>query len=80
MKLLPLLTQDNEDESQPTFDVVAPSLPNFGFSEGVKKVFPFVLRFSSSACLMQQQKGFGLVQYAEAMHAVMMTLGYPEYG
>lgn len=29
---------------------------------------------------MQQQKGFGLVQYAEVMHAVMTTLGYPEYG
>jgi hypothetical protein len=38
-KLLPILTE-SEDESQPVFDVVAPSLPNFGFSEGIKKVYP----------------------------------------
>lgn len=42
MKLLPLLTQEDGDESQPTFDVVAPSLPNFGFSEGVKKACLFL--------------------------------------
>ncbi|OQD85355.1 hypothetical protein PENANT_c010G04690 [Penicillium antarcticum] len=34
-KLIPLLTQDNEDS--PVFDIVAPSLPNFGFSQGVNK-------------------------------------------
>ncbi|EFR00211.1 epoxide hydrolase 1 [Nannizzia gypsea CBS 118893] len=59
-KLLPLLTAGNE--SRPAFHVVAPSLPNFGFSEGVKK------------------RGFGLAQYAEALNAVMMTLGYDKYG
>lgn len=37
-KLLPLLTAGSE--SHPAFHVVAPSLPNFGFSEGVKKVLP----------------------------------------
>ncbi|OQD68193.1 hypothetical protein PENPOL_c003G07803 [Penicillium polonicum] len=34
-KLIPLLTKSNRDG--PVFDVVAPSLPNFGFSQGVKK-------------------------------------------
>ncbi|EED15278.1 epoxide hydrolase, putative [Talaromyces stipitatus ATCC 10500] len=34
-KVLPLLTQGDDD--QPTFDVVAPSLPNFGFSPGISK-------------------------------------------
>ncbi|KAH9922310.1 alpha/beta-hydrolase [Epithele typhae] len=34
-KMLPLLTTASSD--QPSFHVVAPSLPNFGFSEGVKK-------------------------------------------
>ncbi|KAE8148566.1 Alpha/Beta hydrolase protein [Aspergillus avenaceus] len=57
-KLIPLLTCGNEN--RPAFNVVAPSLPNFGFSSAVKK-------------------GFGLVQYAEAMHAVMSALGYHEY-
>lgn len=33
-KLLPLLTSKNGDSSRPTFHVVAPSLPNFGFSSG----------------------------------------------
>ncbi|KAJ5931595.1 hypothetical protein N7516_006084 [Penicillium verrucosum] len=58
-KLIPLLTESNGDG--PVFDVVAPSLPNFGFSQGVKK------------------RGFGLAQYAEALHKVMITLGYEEY-
>ncbi|KAE8373462.1 Alpha/Beta hydrolase protein [Aspergillus bertholletiae] len=58
-KLIPLLTKS--DETYPAFTVVAPSLPNFGFSSAVKK------------------KGFGLVQYAEAMHNVMLALGYKDY-
>jgi len=35
LKILPLLAQ--QDENSPAFTVVAPSLPNYGFSEGVKK-------------------------------------------
>ena len=35
-KLIPLLTKNDGDG--PVFDIVAPSLPNFGFSQGVKKV------------------------------------------
>jgi hypothetical protein len=35
LKILPLLTQ--RDGSGPVFDIVAPSLPNFGFSQGVSK-------------------------------------------
>jgi len=54
------LTQGNEEGV--SFDVVAPSLPNFSFSEGVKK------------------KEFGTPQYAEAIHKVMLKLGYEKYG
>ena len=75
-KVLPLLT--GGDEGEPTFDVVAPSLPNFGFSGGISKV-----HFSFTLCLHQtsdmKQKGFGLAQYAESMHALMTRLGYREY-
>lgn len=60
VKLIPLLTKG--DENQPAFDLVVPSLPNFGFSQGVK------------------QRGFGLAQYAEAMHSLMLNLGYEKYG
>lgn len=35
-KLVPLLTSGDEDT--PAFDVIAPSLPNFGFSSVVNKV------------------------------------------
>ena len=59
-KVLPLLA-DTKDGA-PAFHVVAPSLPNFGFSEGVKK------------------RGFGLPQYAEVCHKLMLKLGYKQYG
>ncbi|KAL4873204.1 hypothetical protein BDV12DRAFT_98633 [Aspergillus spectabilis] len=58
-KLIPLLTTG--DGNKPAFNVVAPSLPNFGFSSAVKK------------------RGFGLKQYAEALHNLMIALGYKEY-
>ena len=51
-KILPLLKD---------FQVIAPSLPNFGFSSRVSK------------------PGFGLDQYAEACHKVMVALGYDQY-
>ncbi|KAJ5133561.1 Alpha/beta hydrolase fold-1 [Penicillium atrosanguineum] len=57
-KLIPLLLKGDDG---PAFDVVVPSLPNYGFSQGV------------------QMRGFGLAQYAETMHKVMITLGYEEY-
>ncbi|KAI9838492.1 MAG: hypothetical protein M1837_002450 [Sclerophora amabilis] len=64
-KLLPLLMTHREGSSDssapPAFHVVAPSLPNFGFSQGVKK------------------RGFGLGQYAEVCHKLMLKLGYDEY-
>lgn len=59
LKILPLLT---EPANGPSFHVVAPSLPNYAFSEGVQK------------------KGFSIPQYAEAMHKVMVKLGYDKYG
>ncbi|KIW08863.1 uncharacterized protein PV09_00787 [Verruconis gallopava] len=45
----------------PLFHLVAPSLPNFGFSDGVTK------------------PGFGLAQYAETCHKLMLSLGYSRY-
>ena len=65
-KLLPLLSGRNQDDNDndigcPSFHVVAPSLPNFGFSSGVTR------------------SGFGLLQYAEAAHKLMLKLGYDQY-
>lgn len=39
-KLIPLLVKGDDG---PAFDVVAPSLPNYGFSQGVQKVCFFDL-------------------------------------
>ncbi|KAJ5194252.1 Alpha/beta hydrolase fold-1 [Penicillium cf. griseofulvum] len=57
-KLLPMLIGDDDS---PAFLVVAPSLPNFGFSSGVSR------------------RGFGLAQYAEVLHKLMIKLGYDQY-
>jgi len=63
-KLLPLLTSPqklNDGSETPSFHVVAPSLPNFGFSQRITK------------------PGFGLAQYSETCHKLMLDLGYNEY-
>ncbi|KAF8869402.1 Alpha/Beta hydrolase protein [Infundibulicybe gibba] len=58
-KILPLLSQASPDH--PSFHVIAPSLPGYGFSAAPTK------------------KGFGLSQYAETCHKLMLALGYKEY-
>lgn len=61
-KILPLLTRPSDPDSpQPSFHVVAPSLPNYGWSSGVTR------------------RGFGLAQYAETCHKLMLQLGYDKY-
>ncbi|OAA53849.1 Epoxide hydrolase [Cordyceps fumosorosea ARSEF 2679] len=57
-KIMPLLTEPKEG---PSFHLVAPSLPNFGFSDKVNRA------------------GFSISQYAEAIHKVMLNLGYTKY-
>lgn len=59
LKILPLLTSPDDD--QPGFHVIAPSLPNFGFSSSSTK------------------PGFGINQYAESLHKLMLKLGYTKY-
>ncbi|KAL6694499.1 Alpha/Beta hydrolase protein [Trichoderma pleuroticola] len=59
-KIIRALAEPKGDDV-PSFHIVAPSLPNFGFSDKVTK------------------KAFGLQQYAEAMHKVMLKLGYDKY-
>lgn len=46
IKMLPLLTKAGDgDKEGPAFHVVAPSLPNYGFSEGVSKVCSLLIYF-----------------------------------
>ncbi|KAF7718997.1 Epoxide hydrolase-like protein [Penicillium ucsense] len=56
-----LLPQLGDSGDHPAFNIVAPSLPNFGFSSGVTR------------------RGFGLKQYAETCHKLMLKLGYSRY-
>ncbi|KAM3533226.1 hypothetical protein MY4038_003451 [Beauveria bassiana] len=58
VKILPLLTNPKDG---PSFHVVAPSLPNYGFSDKV------------------MDEGFSVSQYAQAIHKVMLNLGYNKY-
>ncbi|KAF2466570.1 epoxide hydrolase 1 [Lindgomyces ingoldianus] len=59
-KVLPLLTS-RVDGSEQTFHVVAPSMPNCGFSQRTSN------------------PGFGVLQYAEVCHKLMLQLGYEKY-
>ena len=59
LKIKELLASAPSSEVQ--FHLVALSLPNFGFSGGVK------------------QPGFGLKQYADVCHKLMLSLGYSKY-
>ncbi|KAL8747134.1 MAG: hypothetical protein Q9190_000957 [Brigantiaea leucoxantha] len=66
LKILSPLTRSSSTSASntdaiPAFHIIAPSLPNFGFSQGVTK------------------RGFGLVQYAETCHKLMLQLGYNTY-
>lgn len=59
-KLLPELISGDEKKGI-AFHIIAPSLPNFGWSSGVSR------------------RGFGLAQYAETCHRLMLALGYERY-
>jgi hypothetical protein len=48
LKILPLLTKSSSP-ANPSFHIVAPSLPNFGFSQGVSKR-GFVLAQYAETC------------------------------
>ncbi|KAI1175824.1 microsomal epoxide hydrolase [Nemania sp. FL0916] len=60
-KIMKPLTEGGDGVNVPAFDLVVPSLPNYGFSEG------------------SRMRGFGLAQYAETLHKLMLKLGYNEY-
>ncbi|KAI9739889.1 MAG: hypothetical protein M1818_004945 [Claussenomyces sp. TS43310] len=55
-KLLPLLAQHGGDK--PAFHVVAPSLPNFGFSQGVKKRGFAMAQYAETCHKLMLQLGY----------------------
>ncbi|KAI9655326.1 MAG: hypothetical protein M1821_005473 [Bathelium mastoideum] len=54
-KLLPLLKGDNRN---PAFHIVAPSLPNFGFSEGIKKKGFSITQYAETLHKLMLQLGY----------------------
>ncbi|OTB08333.1 hypothetical protein M426DRAFT_316959 [Hypoxylon sp. CI-4A] len=61
-KMLPLLTtngpDDNDDSEQPTFHVVAPSLPNFGFSQRTSKPGFSIPQYAEVCHKLMQRLGY----------------------
>ena len=55
-KILPLLTQP--DGNSPAFHVIAPSLPNFGFSEGVSKRGFALAQYAETCHKLMLQLGY----------------------
>ena len=75
-KILPELVKGGE--GFPAFNVVAPSLIDFGFSSASKKVSSG--QWINLQTLTIKQKAFKIDQHAEAYHKLMLALGYNEYG
>ena len=76
-KMLPLLTASSPDH--PSFHVVAPSLPGFGFSEAPKKpgfAGPQFAEVRNPFLSIQQSK----LTFRQVMNKLMLSLGYHEYG
>lgn len=55
LKILPLLT---EPETGPSFHVVAPSLPNYGFSDGVYKKGFSIPQYAETLHKVMQNLGY----------------------
>ncbi|PCH01215.1 Alpha/beta hydrolase fold-1 [Penicillium occitanis (nom. inval.)] len=79
-KVLPLLTRGDED--QPTFDVVAPSLPNFGFSGGISKKGFGLAQYAESMHALMTRLGYAeyIIQGGDwgSFIARAMALRYPQ--
>ncbi|KAK4233150.1 Alpha/Beta hydrolase protein [Achaetomium macrosporum] len=82
VKILPLLTNPT-DSSQPAFHVVAPSLPNFGFSSAPKKPGFTIQHYAEVCHKLMQQLGYHryATQGGDWGYAVtrMMGLLYPQH-
>ena len=57
-KILPLLTNPSPDHNAPTFHVVAPSIPNFGFSAGTKRKGFGLKQYAETCQALMQRLGY----------------------
>ncbi|KKZ65620.1 hypothetical protein EMCG_08527 [[Emmonsia] crescens] len=85
LKILSLLSQNNDDDddgSSPAFHVVAPSLPNYGFSQGVSKRGFGLAQYSETCNKLMHQLGYPeyVTQAGDWGYWVTRAIGklYPE--
>lgn len=80
LKVLPLLTR--RDGNHPAFHVVAPSLPNYGFSQGVSKRGFAVAQYAETCHKLMLQLGYKeyVTQAGDWGFWITRTIGklYPE--
>lgn len=76
-KLLPYLTSSSPDH--PSFHVVAPSLPGFGFSEAPHKP-GFAGHQYAEVSPQYGRTCYPLILRTQVVHKLMLSLGYNEYG
>lgn len=78
-KILPLLTANSSEH--PSFNVVALSLPGFGFSEGPKKK-RFAMAQYAEVSMARRTNMFRMFSlYCHKVgNKLMLALGYNEYG
>ncbi|TGO19210.1 hypothetical protein BTUL_0005g00580 [Botrytis tulipae] len=73
VQLLPLLQQPGG----PAFHIVAPSLPNYGFSEGVKKRGFAIAQYAETCHKLMLQLGYDEVEIECKASHINMVLGKP---
>ncbi|PGH02556.1 hypothetical protein GX51_04583 [Blastomyces parvus] len=84
LKILPLLSQNNggHDGNSPAFHVVAPSLPNFGFSQGVSKRGFGLAQYAETCNKLMHQLGYAeyVTQAGDWGYWITRAIGklYPE--
>ena len=82
VKLLPLLA-DTKNGAAPAFHIVAPSLPNFGFSEGLKKRGFGLASYAETCHKLMQKLGYQqyVTQGGDWGCMITRTMGklYPEF-
>ena len=78
MKLLPLLTTSPRSDDRPSFHVVAPSLPNYGFSQGVSKRGFALAQYAETCQKLMLQLGYNhyVTQAGDWGHWITRALGH----
>ena len=82
LKLLPLVNNSDTSSESPSFHVVAPDLPNYGFSQGVSKRGFALAQYAETCHKLMLQLGYNhyVTQAGDWGHWITRTIGklYPQ--